>query len=180
MLTINVPSVESFDEENQVFLYAEETKLELEHSLVSLSKWEQVWEKPFLGEDKKTTQETIGYVIAMCQTPNVDREVFNRLSDENISEINQYVDAKMTATWFRENGPPTANREIITSEIIYHWMFALHIPLECEHWHLSRLFTLIKVINEKNQPAKKQNAQEAAQRNREINARRRAELGTSG
>lgn len=179
MLTIIVPGVEMFNDETQRFVYSEPTKLVLQHSLVSLSKWEEVFEKPFLSKEKKTTEETYAYIKAMCVKGKITDEVLLRLSDENLTDINQYIEAKHSATWFREvpGGPPS--REIITAEIIYHWMFALQIPLECENWHLNRLFTQIKVVNEKNKPPKKGGRPDLAAR-RALNEQRLREQGTTG
>jgi hypothetical protein len=179
VLTITVLGVEHFDEEKQEFLTEGDFILELEHSLVSLSKWESIYEKPFLGLEEKTTEEVFGYVKAMILTPNVPPEVFSRLSQANLEQINAYIEAKMSATWFSET-PPPRSREIITSELIYYWMITFTIPIVCENWHLNRLFTLIKVCNAKNSKPIKMSRSEVAQRNRELNAQRKAQLGTSG
>lgn len=181
MLTIVVPKTEFFDERINEFVNIEETVLQLEHSLVSLSKWESKFEKPFLGKEKKTDEEALGYVQAMNTTPNVAPEVFYRLTQENIEQINDYIEAKMTATWFSDQKNEPKQKEVITAELIYYWMFAFGIPLECEHWHLNRLFTLIKVCNLKNDSKpKKMSRQEQLAQQRDLNAKRKAELGTSG
>ncbi len=178
-ITIKVPGVESFDETIERFVYSEEIVLVLEHSLVSLSKWESVFKKPFLGRDKKTSEETIAYIHAMCLDENVDGAILLRLSEENVKEINAYIEDPMTATTFgTSSGAPS--REVITNEIIRQWMVAFQIPLEYENRHLNQLFTLIKVINEKNKPQKKMSAAQLAERNRTINEQRRAQYGTSG
>lgn len=180
MLKIVIPESEHFNEATSEFVSLPEVALELEHSLVSLSKWESKWEKPFLGSKDRTTEETYGYLEAMSLNPDLPPGVFYRLSQKNLSEVNEYINAKMTATWFSEatNGP--RNREVITSELIYYWMVALTIPFECETWHLNRLITLIKVCNKKNSPQKKMSAAELAQRNRQLNEERKKKYNTKG
>jgi hypothetical protein len=180
MLTIVVPGVEMFDEQTQEFVSKDDVTLELEHSLVSLSKWEQIYEKPFLGKGEKTPEEVLGYIKTMTLTSNVPEEVFSKLSEGNISEINNYIDAKMTATWFNDAPGAPNTRDIITAELIYYWMITFQIPFECETWHLNRLFTLIRVCNIKQAKPKKMSRSEIAARNRELNAQRRSQLGTKG
>jgi hypothetical protein len=180
MLTIIVPvGDELYDDGTGTFIRRGDV-LELEHSLVSLSKWESKHEKPFLGKEEKTTEETIDYIRCMTVTPNVSENVFSQLSEENILEINTYIEAKMTATWFSDSPGAPQSRDVITAELIYYWMVVFQIPFECEHWHLNRLFTLIRVCNIKQSKPKKMSRSELAARNRELNAQRRAQLGSSG
>jgi hypothetical protein len=180
VLTITVPGRELFNEIDNEFVDTESFTLTLEHSLISLSKWEQFYEKPFLSNNEKSTEELIEYVKFMCVTRNVPDDVFKRLTEENIREIQAYIDAKMTATGFNEPPGAPRSRDVITSELIYFWMITFQIPFECEKWHLNRLFTLIRVCNNKQAKPKKMRRAEAISRQRELNEQRRAQLGTKG
>lgn len=180
MLTITIPDVEMFDEQTQEFVTRPYMTLDLEHSLVSLSKWESIHEKPFLGKNEKTSEEVLDYIKLMTLTPDVPDDVYLKLSEDNATEINKYLEAKMTATWFSEAPGAPGTRDVITSELIYYWMITFQIPFECETWHLNRLFTLIRVCNIKQAKPKKMSRAEMAARNRELNARRREQLGTKG
>lgn len=186
MLELTIKGSETFDSETQVFGKTEDVVLKLEHSLVSLSIWESKWEKPFLSREEKTTEEVYGYIQAMSLEGEIPKEVLARLSSENVSDLNKYIEAKMTATWFNTAAAPRSGpASVITAEVIYHWMTALQIPYECQYWHLNRLITLVKVINEKNAEAsngkKKQNpTRSSLDARRELNAARRAKMETSG
>ena len=183
MLVLKVPIVEAFDNENLKFTTADFVVLELEHSLVSLSKWESKHEKPFLSDkeqDKKTAEEVVDYVKCMCLTLDVPEGIWSSLTEENYADINKYIEAKMSATWFSEDPRAPKNKEIITSELIYYWMTIFQIPFDCETWHLNRLLTLIRVCNIKAGKPKKMSKSEIAARNRQLNAERKAKLGTRG
>ncbi|MFL5661954.1 MAG: hypothetical protein ACJ8BW_11470 [Ktedonobacteraceae bacterium] len=180
MLTLQVAGVESFDDNTQEFIAQGGTVLELEHSLVSLSKWESIHEKPFLGKEPKTPQEIMSYVRCMTLRDDVAPEVFGQLNLEHFDKISEYIDAKMTATWFSEQPGTPRSREVITSELIYYWMTVFSIPFECERWHLNRLFTLIRICNVKQGKPEKMTRAELAQRNRELNAQRKTQMGTDG
>lgn len=179
VLKLTVPLQEGIDE-NDNFVLIEGFELELEHSLASLSKWESKFAKPFLAKDEKTTEEVMAYIECMCRTPDVPPEVWGKLSNANMEAINSYIDSKQTATWFSDEGPQTQSGEIITAEIIYYWMTSMRIPWEAQHWHLSRLFTLIRVFDLKQTKPKPMGRAEQLQRQRELNAKRKAEMNTKG
>lgn len=174
MLTITVQiSPDYWDEKNEVFVDAKTTKLQLEHSLVSISKWEQKWHKPFLSKKEKTYDEIIDYIKDMTLTQNVKPEVYNCLSTENIKEIDEYINDPMTATTFSNVNQQKGSRETVTSELIYYWMIQLNIPFECRKWHLNTLLTLIEVCNVKNSPPKKLSKKDLYRHHAAVNAARR-------
>ncbi len=180
MLTITIPATDLFDETNNLFVRTKDQTLQLEHSLVSLSKWESKWLKPFLSKEQKTTEETLDYVKCMTITQNVGDLVYALITQTTMDEITAYIDAPMTATTFRKNTSHNINREVITSEIIYYWMVTFNIPFECQKWHLNRLLTFINVCNVKQQPAKKMSKKDLLARNRALNESRKAALNTKG
>ena len=180
MLTITIPAVEMFNEETQEFFSTKEQTLQLEHSLVSLSKWESKWNKAFLTKNDKTFEETIDYVRCMTITQNVDPSVYQFLTRSNIEEIHNYISAPMTATTFYRDTQNGRSSETVTAELIYYWMISLNIPMECQKWHLNRLLTLIRVCNVKNTPPKKMSQKDIISRNAALNAKRRKQLNTSG
>ncbi len=157
MLKLTVPGYEYYDAKTNTFGHTKTTTLQLEHSLVSLSKWEEKWNKPFLGKEPKTMEQCIDYVRCMTITQNVDPLVYQGLTNDNFEAVNQYIEAPMTATWFNDKDNKKFNREVITAEVIYYWMISLNIPFECQKWHLNKLLTLVRVCNIKNTPAKKRN-----------------------
>lgn len=180
MLSITIAAVEQFDEIKQEFVNSKEQKIQLEHSLVSLSKWESKWQKPFLSKTEKTIEETVDYIRCMTITQNVDPNVYNFITPANIQEVTAYIEAPMTATTINNHQAISPNREIITAEIFYYQMVALNIPFECQKWHLNRLLTLINVINIKNGPQKKMGRQATLRHNASLNAARRKRLNTRG
>lgn len=182
MLRITVPGQELWDELNEEFVYLKEQTLQLEHSLVSLSKWESKWHKPFISNIKTiTNEEMLDYVRCMTITQNVDPRVYMFLTEENIIEIYDYINNPMTATTFRKtDNKQGVRKRIITSELIYYWMITLNIPSDFQKWHLNRLITLIEVCNEENKPAQKVNKREQARNYAQLNRERRARLNSKG
>ena len=180
MLQIIIPAAEQWDEVKQEFVDSKDQTLQLEHSLISLSKWESKWCKPFLSRDEKTYEETLDYIKCMTLTQNVKPEAYYRLTPDNISQINKYIEAPMTATYIPDNRNGRSKGETITNELIYYWMITLNIPVEFEKWHLNRLLTLIKVCNFKNQPPKKMSRRDIMSRNAALNAARRKQFNTKG
>ena len=180
MLKVTIPKAEFFDERTNEFVYVDEHTLTLEHSLVSISKWESKWCKPFITSDSKTHEETIDYIRCMTLTQNVDPDVYNYIPADVIKQIQEYIDAPMTATWFSKNDGAKKSREVITSELVYYWMIALNIPFECQKWHFNRLITLIRVCSLKNSPPKKMSKKDILARNRSLNAARRKAANHSG
>jgi hypothetical protein len=181
VLTLKVVMSEEFDDDKNEFVTSE-FALELEHSLVSLSKWESFFEKPFLSEEEKTPEEIIWYVQAMCLDLDVPAETFARLTKEHFDAVQRYIDSKQTATWFNEvpGGSGQFNREIITAEIVYYWMVEFRIPFECQHWHFNRLLTLVKVCNEKKKPPRKMSRRDMIDQRRALNAKRLQEQASRG
>ena len=179
MLRITIPSNEFWDERTEEFVYTKEYTLELEHSLLSLSKWESKWCKPFLSNVELTDEEALDYIRCMTITKNVDPEVYSLLSIDNLRDINNYISAPMTATTVNERNQ-RGSKEIVTAEIIYYWMVSLNIPFECQKWHLNRLLMLIKVCTIKNEPAKKMNKRDVMKQNAALNAARKKKLNTTG
>lgn len=180
MLRITIPAIELWDENKEEFINTKEQTLQLEHSLVSLSKWESKWNKPFLSKDTKTEEEELDYIKCMTITQNVDPNIYKFIPLNVREEIKEYINAPMTATWFSEDKNTKSSSEQITSELIYYWMIAQNIPFECEKWHLNRLITLIKICNIKSQPPKKMGKKAIMSRNAALNAARRKQLNTKG
>ena len=180
MLQITIPANELWDEKNEVFINVKETTLQLEHSLVSLSKWESKWNKPFLTNNNKTTDEILDYIRCMTITQHVDPNVYMAFTSDNIKQVMDYIALPMTATTFSNIKNSAPSREIITTELIYYWMIAFNIPFECQKWHLNRSLALIQVCDAKNQPPKKTSRRELTSRYASINAANRKRFNSKG
>lgn len=181
MKTIIIPGAEYFDNVKQEFIYSKEQTLQLEHSLISISKWESIWHKPYLDDKDKTPEEALSYIKCMTIN-NVDPNCYTYLTQQNINDISDYINDSMTATWFSDDDKKksTSKKEIITSELIYYWMVAFQIPSEYQKWHINRLLTLVRICQVKNEPEKKMSKQEAAAQRRALNAQRRARANSKG
>lgn len=172
-----------YDEEKQEFIYVPETELRLEHSLVSISKWEAKFKKPFLSQlpqYAKTKEETLEYIKFMTITQNVDPNVYLALTPENIKDISDYIEDPMTASFVNDEENKGRSGEQVTSELIYWWMTALQIPWEAQKWHLNRLMMLIRIGNIKSQPPKKMSQSQILARNRALNEARKKKFNTKG
>lgn len=180
MLHLKFHGTEVFDDETQTFSEFGDFVLDLEHSLLSLSKWESEFQKPFLTKGEKSAEEVFGYIKAMIITPDFPPEVFAKMTQEHLDQINAYLESSQSATTFGTLSQPKGRSETVTSELIYYWMTVFNIPFSCETWNLNRLFTLIRICNIKQTKPKKMSSSEIAARNRELNAQRKAQLGTRG
>lgn len=180
MLEITVPEREFWDESKELFFKTPKVKLTLEHSLISLSKWEMTWQKPFLGKEDKTTEETFDYVRCMTINKNVPDYVYKALTEDDMDRITAYLDNKMTATRITRHRKGRASNEIVTSEIIYYWMIMYGIPFECQKWNLNRLLTLIEVCELKSGNTPKMGRNDIIKQNAALNAARRAKHHTRG
>lgn len=182
MLQLEIPlNPEGWDEVKQEFVLPKVQVLELEHSLVSVHRWESKWKKAFLSDKPKTQEETISYIKCMTLTPNVDPDVYAHLTNKHMDQINEYITDSMTATYLPKENGGKKSREVTTSELIYYWMIALQIPVEFQYWHLNQLLALIRVCNMKNTPNnKKKSNRELIKEYAAMNAARRQELNSKG
>lgn len=178
MLELELPAIEWFDDELQEFRYGSSTVLRLEHSLVSISKWEAKWKKPFLSKDAKTPEETLDYIKCMTMNQNVNPEVYNRLGPAEIKQIDEYIQDNRTATTFTNSHDHS--RRIVTSELVYFWMAQYNIPMDCQKWHFSRLMTLLRIASIENSPKKKMSSRAILSQNKALNAARRKAMNTKG
>lgn len=180
MLTITIPESEQWNEIEERFVSTKKQTIQLEHSLVSIYKWESKWHIPFISKEPKTAEQTIDYIKCMTITQNVSSDVYLNITPDIYKQIEEYIDDPMTATWFSKDSNTKSSREIITAEKIYYWMIALKIPFECQKWHLNKLLTLIRVCEAENRPKKKMSRREIMRRNTALNAARRKKLNTKG
>ena len=179
MLSITIPDLELWDEEKEQFVNVKGTTLQLEHSLVSISKWESKWHKSYLNTKDKTPEEIIDYIKCMTITQNVNPIIYTNIPESEVKKIIEYIEDPMTATYISEDKKP-GKQEIITSELIYYWMTALNIPPEYQKWHLNRLITLIRVCERKNRTPEKKNPKELAKSYAALNKARRAKSHSKG
>ena len=181
MLLIDIPETELFDESTDRFITIKAQTLKLEHSLISISKWESRWNKPFLKEDNKTPEQIRDYIRCMSLVPLQDDNVVLALNSKSIEKIINYIEAPMTATTvaFLDDKKPV-KKEILTSELIYYYMIQAQVPFECEKWHINRLFALLKVCSAKSSEKQKANTKTAAKSQAALNAARRSKLKSRG
>lgn len=182
MLQVVVPGVEFYDEVKNEFIELGEETLNLEHSLVAISKWESKHHRSFLAHKDKTNEEMMDYI--KCMTINkVSQYVYQRLTKENFERIKEYIEDPMTATYINRVDTSTGPKDTVTAELIYYWMVALQIPFECQYWHLNRLMALIEVCNIKNKAASgtsKMSKGDIMRKNAALNAARRRQAGSRG
>ena len=186
MLSITIPDIELFDESTNSFSYVKGQTISLEHSLVSISKWESTWKEPFLSDKQKTREQTLDYIKCMTITQNVNPLLYKNLSKSIIDTVQNYMNDPMTATWFNKTPNQQQSKgRVITSELIYYWMIEAGIPMECQKWHINRLMTLIQVCNEERKAADPNNrnklsARDMARSRSALNAQRKARMHTRG
>ena len=181
MLQIRIPKREYFDNATQQFIYYPERVLCLEHSLLSISKWESKWKKPFLSQGPTTYEESVDYIRCMTLNTQINSDAYVGMTKEIFDKVREYMDDSMTATWFSDQkGKSGKKGPVVTSELIYYWMIALNIPMECQKWHLNRLFALIRICEIKNAPPQKMKKKDIYARNSALNAARKRKLGTNG
>lgn len=188
MLKVTLKGGELWDPVEELFYYPKKQEITIEHSLVSLSKWESKWKTYFVGNTDITVAQFVDYVRCMTITQNVDPELYKCLYNDpdTIKKIADYMADPMTATTINEaalklsGGNRLISSKRTTSELIYYWMTALNIPFECQKWHLNRLLTLIKVASIESQPPKKMGKADAMRQQSSINAMRKAQHHTRG
>ena len=180
MLTLLVPESELFDERTNEFIQIKEQTIVLEHSLVSIAKWESKWKKSYLSSKNKTFEETLDYIRCMTITKNVNPLIYKSLKKESFDAIQAYINDPMTATYFYDKDDRPSGPNIVTAEVVYYWMISLGIPMECQKWHFNRLIALIRVCNIKSNAGKKMSRSEIVSRNRALNEERKRKYKTRG
>ena len=180
MLEIIVPENEVYLPKENRFVTIQACRLTLEHSLLSVAKWEAKWHIPYLDGKRKTPAQELDYIRCMTIGSVKDPSVYSVLSDDNLEAIKSYIDDTMTATTFSKRKAGKKSNRVSTAESIYSRMFANNIPMECQKWHLNRLLTLIRVCDENSTPPKKMSKRETAAYYAEQNALRRAKYKTRG
>ena len=181
MLELTVRAQEYYDDNSEMFINIPQQTIQLEHSLYTISKWEAKWKKAFLGKQEKTPEEDGDYIRCMTMTENVNPMVYLGLTMDQRRKIAEYIEDKACATYLPTRNSETANADTVTAELIYYWMVSLQIPFECQHWHLNRLLTLIRVCDIKNNPSKGgRSARDIMRQNNAINAQRRAKYHSKG
>lgn len=186
MLEITIPGTEMWDEKKQEFVYTTETTLTLEHSLISISKWEAIWKRCFLKKGPQTYEENLSYIECMSIGKIKDPNVLRGITEKDYNRILDYIQDPMTASYIHTFGSEQKNKrgsstgDDMTSEMIYFYMCNFNIPFECEKWHLNRLLKLIEISNMKNNPGKKVNPRDLTKSYAKLNAERRAKYHTKG
>lgn len=179
-LVLTIPEREFYDDRTGRFVSTKKTTIQLEHSLLSITKWESKWHKPYLSKAQKTEEEALDYIRCMCIGKDIDPNVFRAITSKQAKMIADYINDPMTATTIKRKDT-RPSREIITNELVYFWMTSFSIPFDpCEKWHFNRLMTLIEIASIKNQPPKKMSKRQAAQERSALNAQRRAKYNTHG
>ena len=177
---VHIPARELYDPVGERFVTVKETDIVLEHSLISIAKWESKWHKAYLSTTEKTQEEVLDYLRCMCLTKTADPSVFYALDAKTVKEIADYINNPMTATTIRRTDQ-RKNHKIITNEVIYSWMVNYGIPFDpCEKWHLNRLLMLVEVLSVENQPPKKMATKDMLNQRAALNAQRRAKYKTRG
>lgn len=184
MLTLTIPETEMFNEATNEFVHFKEMEIKLEHSLVSISKWEMKWHQAFLTDKELTQEQIFDYIKCMTIGNTIDDSMLLRFNEDHVRKIKEYIEDKKSATWFNdENQNGKKSREVLTSELIYYYMIAYKIPFECQKWHLNRLITLIRICSiktEQMQGKNKMSKNDVYKNNRDLNAQRRAKLHSKG
>jgi hypothetical protein len=183
VLQIRIPEQEFWNERTEKFSYKKGCSLKLEHSLISISKWEAIWHVSFF-DTKLSEEQLLSYIQCMSLGPEIDLETVLRLTQDNIKEIVDYMKDPMTASSVKESkGPQQRRRERITSEYIYYLMIRYNIPDRYDQWHINRLIMLIRICSAKEaeaNPQKKTNSRELMREYDSINERNKARFNTRG